>query len=89
MHTERKMPSPLTSANKVARTIYRWMFSWAQPHFCITYEEFEVSVALFLHFVQSKSVVNILGQDACGDIISFAKEKVLPNAEHFVYHRRH
>ena len=31
----------------VARSIYRWMFSWAQPGFCIDQSEYEVSKAIF------------------------------------------
>jgi hypothetical protein len=27
----RQEAAPLTELNKTARTIYRWMFSWAQP----------------------------------------------------------
>jgi hypothetical protein len=44
-HARKKMPlrlkgikskkaPPLTESNKTARTIYRWIFSWAQPTYC-------------------------------------------------------
>ena len=85
----RRKPQVLTPTNKLGRTIYRWIFSWAQPEFCLSKSEFELSVALFLNYVSSQSVVNILGQDACGDIIEFARSKVIANKDHFVYYLRH
>ena len=65
------------------------MFPLAQPNYYITHEELQLSVALFLRYPKSKSIVHLLGLDACGDIISFAKDKVLCNAEHFVYYKHH
>jgi hypothetical protein len=35
----RKQSPPLTECSKTARTIYRWIFSWAQPSYCETAEE--------------------------------------------------
>jgi hypothetical protein len=51
----------LNELNKTARTIYRWMFSWAQPSYCETEEEYFVSKALFMMFVRSTQVKDILG----------------------------
>ena len=48
LFSKRNKPKLLTSANKIARTIYPWMFFWAQPNYCITHEEFQLSFALFL-----------------------------------------
>jgi hypothetical protein len=85
----RRKPPPLTGLNKTARTIYRWMFSWAQPSYCETKEEYICSKALFLMFVQSKQVKDILGIPTVEAIIAFARENVFPHEDRFCYYKRH
>ena len=48
-----RKPPPLTFANKVAQIIYRWIFSWCRPGYCITHDEFVTSYALFGDFLSS------------------------------------
>jgi hypothetical protein len=50
----RQKAAPLTELNKTARTIYCWMFSWAQPSYCETEKEYFLSKALFMKFVASR-----------------------------------
>ena len=85
----RKKPPPLTLANRVARIIYRWIFSWCRPGYCITRDEFLISYALFLDFIGSKDVLSLFGEEACNLIIKFVRENVLPHEENFCYYKRH
>ena len=87
--TRRKKPAPLTDVNKTARTIYRWMFSWAQPNYCETPEEYIVSKALFLKFVQSNQVKVLFGEIFVHAVIDFVRESVFPHEERFCYYLRH
>ena len=87
--SKRKKPAPLTEANRMARNIYRWMFSWAMPGFCINREEFRLSRALFLYVVQSDDVKTVLGSDAVKLIVDFARNFVLIHEENFCYYARH
>jgi hypothetical protein len=47
----RQKAAPLAELNKTARTIYCWMFSWAQPSYCETEEEYFLSEALFMNLL--------------------------------------
>ena len=47
--TKRKPPASLTNANKLARTIYRWMYSWSEPLRCMDEDEFYISKAILFH----------------------------------------
>jgi hypothetical protein len=80
---------PLSGLNKTARTIYRWMFSWAQPSYCETDEEYYVSKALFFMFVQSRDVKEILGSVYVEAIINFARKNLLPQEDRMSYFKRH
>ena len=48
--TPRKKPKPLTIADSMGRTFYRWLFSWAQPGYCLNEDEFNVSNQLFFFY---------------------------------------
>jgi hypothetical protein len=87
--TARKAAPPLTDQNKTARTIYRWMFSWAQPKYCESEEEYFVSKSLFMMFVASTQVREVLGEVAADAIIKFARESVIPHEERMAYYKRH
>ena len=85
----RRKPPPLTFANKVARIIYRWIFSWCCPGYCITPDEFITSYALFVDFLTSDDVISVFGEDASKLILKFVRENVLPHEDHFCYYKRH
>ena len=85
----RRKPPALTLANKAARMIYRWIFSWCRPGYCISQEEFVTSYALFVDFILSDDVTSIFGEDACDLILKFVRENVLPHEDHFCYYKRH
>ncbi len=85
----RQPAAPLTNLNKTARTIYRWMFSWAQPFYCETQEEYFLSKALFMKFVASRQVGEILGMQVGESIVKFARESVFPHEERMAYYKRH
>jgi hypothetical protein len=85
---KRKAHVPLTDAKRLARTFYFWMFSWAQPRYCLSREEYNVSKALFLYVLRTTDVTDILGEDATKTIISFARNFVFPHEEHFCYFLR-
>ena len=82
-------PPPLTFANRVARTLYCWIFLWCRPGFCITREEFVISYALFVDFVRSDDVKAVFGGEAQELILKFVRENVLPHEENFCYYNRH
>jgi hypothetical protein len=85
----RQEAAPLTELNKTARTIYRWMFSWAQPTYCESEEEYFLSKALFMKFVASRQVREVLGCGVGDAIIKFARESVIPHEERMAYYERH
>jgi hypothetical protein len=85
----RQKAPPLTECNKTARTIYRWMFSWAQPSYCESEEEYVVSKALFMQFVQSYQVKNLFGQPFIDSVTRFVRENVFTHEDRFCYYHRH
>jgi hypothetical protein len=86
---KRKKSPPLTESNKTARTVYRWIFSWAQPSYCETEEEYLLSKALFMTFVQSYQVRDLFGSLFVEAVVCFVRENVFPHEERFCYYRRH
>jgi hypothetical protein len=70
---QQKCP-PLTELNKTARTVYKWLFSWAQPEYCETEEEYFVSKALFLMFVQSNPVKDLFGSSFVDSVLLFVQK---------------
>ena len=76
----------LTPANSVSRTIYRWMFSWAMPMYCDNKDEFQLSVTLFVKYVESDGVKSILGEGAVSSILKLLCESVLPHTQQFAYY---
>ena len=85
----RKSSPPLTESNKTARTIYRWIFSWAQPSYCESEEEYIVSKALFLKFVQSDQVKDLFGSGFVESVVQFVRVNVFPHEARFCYYKRH
>jgi hypothetical protein len=62
------------------------MFSWAQPLYCKTEEEhFLSNKALFMKFVASRQVREVLGLGVGEAIIKFARESVIPHEERMAY----
>ena len=86
---KRRAGPALTETNKTARTIYRWLFSWAQPSYCENEEEYKVSKALFLKFVQSKQVKDLFDSSFVNSVILFVRENVFPHEDRFCYYHRH
>jgi len=84
----RKKAQSLSEVNKVARKLYRWMFSWAQANHCDTLEEFQVSKALFMSFVKSKEVRDLLGSVAVDTILDFVRQHVSHHEDRFCYYKR-
>jgi hypothetical protein len=76
---KRRTPPPLTETNKTARTIYRWLFSWAQPSYCENEDEYKVSKALFMKFVQSTQVKELFGSSFVDSVVLFVRESVFPH----------
>jgi hypothetical protein len=73
---ETEKAPPLTESNKTARTIYWWIFLWAQPLYCKTEEEYHVLKALFIKFVQSNGVKDFFGSGFVDAIIKLVRENV-------------
>ncbi len=65
------------------------MFSWAQPSYCETQEEYFLSKALFMKFVASRQVGDILGMQVGESISKFARESVITAEERMADYKRH
>jgi len=87
-HKKRKVTEPLTELNRIARKLYRWMFSWAQSGHCDTLEEFQVSKALFLSFIKSSQVTELLGSALVETIVDFLRQHVSHHEDRFCYYAR-
>ena len=85
----RQKPPPLTFANKVARIIYHWIFSWCCPGYCITCDKFITSYALFVDFLSSDGVISVFGEDTSKLILKFVQKNVLPHEDHFCSYKWH
>ena len=79
----------LTISNKIARTIYRWLFSWGQAGYCETEEEYIMSKMLFLKYIQNPSIVSEIGLSNVERILQFLRETIFPVEEKTVYWKRH
>ena len=76
-YTPRPKPKPLNLHNKVARYIYRWMFSWAWSGYCETIDEYNMSKALFVRYITRPAIMAILGGQECTDkILEFCRKSV-------------
>ncbi len=71
--------------------VKKWIFSWMQPGFCETEQEYDVSKALLMDFIMSEKVVN----DVCGGessiprrIMEFITNYVLIYEDQFLFYRR-
>jgi hypothetical protein len=85
----RQKAALLTELNKTATTIYPWMFSWAQPLYCETEEEYFLPKVLFMKFVSARQVMKILGFGVGEAIIKFVRESVIPHQERMAYSKHH
>jgi len=86
---QRKKATPLTFAHKLSRVLYRWIYSWAEPGYCETEEEFRLSYALFVKFLDSSLVNETLPTGAALIIKEFVRGRVIPHTEHFCHYTRH
>jgi hypothetical protein len=77
----RKALPLLTQSNKTARTIYRWIFSWAQLSYCESEED--------MKFVQSNKVKDLFGSKFVESVVLFVRENVFPGEHRFCYYKRH
>lgn len=68
-------------------TVRQWMFSWASPQ-CETAEEYELSKALFLLYLDSEAFLLALGPDDVVNAKTFYREKFEPHEGLFEFYRR-
>lgn len=67
--------------------VRHWMFSWASPQ-CETAEEYQLSKALFLSYLDSVEVLDALGPDDVVNVKTFYREKMEPHEGLFEFYRR-
>ena len=79
------LEEPLTITNQIARTLYRWMFSWSQAGFCNTEDEYVMSKMLFLKYLQSPMIVKEIGHSNVEQILLFLRHSIFPVEEKMVY----
>ena len=75
----------LTEKHQCARVIYRWMFSWAQPSFCESEEEYKLSKALFMQYVKSEKVEELLGSTDVERLLNFVRKSVFTQEDRMCY----
>jgi hypothetical protein len=75
--------------NKTARTIYQWIFSSAQPSYCKSEEEYHLSKALLMKFVQLHKVKDLFGSGFVDSVVTFVRGDIFPHEEIFCYYKRH
>ena len=80
-----RLEEPLTITNQIARTLYRWMFSWSQAGFCNTEDEYVMSKMLFLKYLQSPMIVKEIGHSNVERILLFLRHSIFPVEEKMVY----
>jgi len=70
--------------------IKKWIFSWMQPGFCETQEEYDLSKAFLIDFILSKNVLHTCGGDAAipRRILDFITNYVLIYEDSYVFFRR-
>ena len=79
----------LEPRHSVARVIYRWMFSWSQPMYCTTKQEYEISKAIFLIYIQSEAAIGAIGSAHSESILQFVRHHVFPHETSFAYYTHH
>jgi hypothetical protein len=90
-------PKPLARKNveldffqkwdKVRVTVRRWLFSWPDDR-CKTQEEFLLSKALFLKYIQSDGVKEALGPHGFDQLQEFYGKRIESHEDYFVFYRR-
>jgi hypothetical protein len=65
------------------------MFSWAQPSYCKTQEQYFVSKAPFMVFVASRQAMEVMGHEIGEANIKFAQKIVFPHRKRMVYFKHH
>ena len=86
--TKRKKPKPLTLSDNLGRVFYRWFFSWAQPGYCMSEDEFNVSQKLFFFLLEEPDTSVILGETAPDTIKIFYQEHVYPHLQKMCFYHR-
>ena len=85
----RQVPDPLSQRNKLMRTLYRWMFSWAQSGFCESHTDYELSKALFFTYIRTPVVELLLGENFIKKLLEFLRKSIFALEDHWVYYPRH
>jgi hypothetical protein len=90
-------PKPLARKNvdidlynkweKMRVIVRRWLFSWSDDR-CETHEEFLLSKALFLNYIQSDEVKEALGPHGFDQLQEFYGKRIEPHEDYFVFYRR-
>jgi hypothetical protein len=72
----------------IKKTIHTWMYTWAWPGNCETEEEFLVSKALFMKYLNSQHVLDVLGEANVTKIKDFHRNHVAPLEDFLCYYKR-
>jgi hypothetical protein len=74
----------------IKRNLQLWMYSWMRPGSgsCETEEEYKVSKALLLKYINSSRVVTTIGHDACRKLETFISSHVQPHEQHYCFFQR-
>jgi hypothetical protein len=82
------VPKPMRKPFDVkTHEIRNWMYSWMKPK-CETEEEYIISKALFIAYLQSDEALRVLNESNCRTILDFFRENVEPHEAHFCFYRR-
>ena len=75
---------------QIASTIKRWLYSWMEPGYCESEEEYRVSKQLLMMFIKSNAVVEVVGSNPymIQSVIQFIKRHVIVYESLYVFYKR-
>jgi hypothetical protein len=74
----------------ICRTVKLWLYSWMRPGYCESKEEYSISKALLMSYLNNVDVVDAIGIGNSTRIMKFIREHVEPLEEFYCFYlRRH
>ena len=84
----KKFRRKLLSYSETSRKIiFQWLYSW-MTRACKTVAEYNVSYLLFVHYLESESLLKKLGEEVVESIKAMFRKAVYPHQTNFVFHLR-
>ena len=84
---KRKSGENYVAYKAILRNVKNWCFSFAQPGYCETADECELSQSLLLDYISSSTVQSVLGEDEGKVLLQCVRGYILPHILSFAYYR--